>query len=289
MADAVVSFVLEQLKTTIVDKASEEVGLLVGVQKEVEKLERNLRLINTVLRDAEEKKRTDDLKNCKSFITFTREGALTYEALGSLFNHCRRLRVLSFAWPDGTDHLCKEIPEGIGKLIHLRFLHLASSQKLERLPEALCNLLNLESLDLWNCGNLKQLPDSIGKLINLRFLYTAGCSALTQYPKGVQKLTSLSHLSGLIARADCDDAKEFCLADLGNLKHLRILALKVVGNSIDMEEARKAQLQDTQSLYIFLAGSIQRADIIEALDPHRNIPYLRFYGDYWFELPLGSP
>ncbi|GLT56387.1 hypothetical protein SLA2020_294300 [Shorea laevis] len=61
MADAVVSFVLDLLKTTIVDRASEEVGLLVGVEKEVGKLERNLRLINTVLRDVEEKKRTGDL------------------------------------------------------------------------------------------------------------------------------------------------------------------------------------------------------------------------------------
>ncbi|GLT56390.1 hypothetical protein SLA2020_294330 [Shorea laevis] len=224
----------------------------------------------------------------RALITFTRDGALTYEALGSLFNHCRRLRLLSFAWPDGTDHLCKEIPEGIGKLIHLRFFHLASSKKLERLPEALCNLLNLESLDLWCCGKLKQLPDSIGKLINLRYLYTIGCSALTQYPKGVQQLTSLRYLRGLIARADRNDATEFCLADLGNLKHLRTLALKVVGNSIDMEQARKAQLQDTQRLSIFLTGRLKRADIIEALDPHRNIPYLRFYFDYWFVAPLAS-
>ncbi|GKV23243.1 hypothetical protein SLEP1_g32993 [Rubroshorea leprosula] len=61
MTDAIVSFVLDQLKTTIVDKASEEVGLLLGVEKEVSKLERNLRLINTVLQNAEEKKRTDNL------------------------------------------------------------------------------------------------------------------------------------------------------------------------------------------------------------------------------------
>ncbi|GKU98558.1 hypothetical protein SLEP1_g11549 [Rubroshorea leprosula] len=194
----------------------------------------------------------------RTLITFTGEGALTYEALRGLFNHCRRLRVLSFGWPDGTDHLCKEIPEGIGKLIHLRFLHLGCSQKLERLPEALCNLLNLQFLDLWRCGNLKQLPDSIGKLINLR------------------------HANGIIARADRNDAKEFCLADLENLKHLHLLALKVVGNSIDMEQARKAQLQDTQWLFIFLAGSIQRADIIEALDPHRSIPHFSFYNDYLF-------
>ncbi|GLU08768.1 hypothetical protein SLE2022_256580 [Rubroshorea leprosula] len=221
-------------------------------------------------------------KKLRALITFTGEGALTCEALGSLFNHCRRLRVLIFGWPDGTDHLCKEIPEEIGKLIHLRFLHLGSNKKLERLPEALCNLLNLEFLDLWCCANLKQLPDSIGKLINLRHLGTAGCSALTQYPKGVQKLTSLRYLSGLIARADRNDANEFCLADLGDLKHLHTLYLKVVGNSIDMEQVRIAQFQDTQWLLIFLAGSIQAADIIEALDPHRNIPHLGFCDNYLF-------
>ncbi|GKV19443.1 hypothetical protein SLEP1_g29704 [Rubroshorea leprosula] len=226
---------------------------------------------------------TSGAKKLRALITFTGEGALTYEALGSLFNHCRRLRVLIFGWPDGIDHyLCKEIPQGIGKLIHLRVLHLGSNEKLERLPEALCNLLNLEFLDLWCCANLKQLPDSIEKLINLRSLCTAGCSALTQYPKGVQKLTSLRNLTGLIARADRNDAKEFCLADLGNLKHLNVLHLKVVGNSIDMEQARKAQLQDIQRLSIFLAGSIQKADIIEALDPHQNIPHSRFSDTYWF-------
>ncbi|GLT33019.1 hypothetical protein SLA2020_076420 [Shorea laevis] len=221
-------------------------------------------------------------KKLRALITFTGEGALTYEALGSLFNHCRRLRVLIFGWPDRTDHLCKEIPEGIEKLIHLRFLHLCSSHKLERLPEALCNLLNLEFLILAGCRSLKQLPDSIGKLINLRYLRTVGCNALTHYPKGVQKLTSLRHLTGLIAKADRNDAKEFSLTDLENLKHLHVLHLKVEGNSIDMEQPGKVQLQDTQELFILLAGTIQRADIIEALDPHRNIPHLRFYDNFWF-------
>ncbi|GKV23241.1 hypothetical protein SLEP1_g32991 [Rubroshorea leprosula] len=168
-----------------------------------------------------------DAEKLRALITFTGVGALTSEALCSLFNRCRRLRLLSVGWPDGTDHLCKEIPEEIEKLMHLRFLHLPWSNQLEGLPEALCNLLNLEYLDLTGCQNLKQLPDSIGKLINLRFLFTNACLALTHYPKGVRKLTSLRQLRGLIARADRNDAKAFSLVDLENLKHLHVLHLKV--------------------------------------------------------------
>ncbi|GLT56381.1 hypothetical protein SLA2020_294240 [Shorea laevis] len=222
-----------------------------------------------------------DTEKLRALITLTGVGALTSEALCSLFNRCRRLRVLSVGLPDGTDHLCKEIPEEIGKLMHLRFLHLPWSNQLEGLPEALCNLLNLEYLDLTGCRNLKQLPDSIGKLINLRFLYTNGCLALTHYPKGVQKLTSLRQLRGLIARADRNDAKEFSLADLENLKHLNVLHLKVVGNSIDMEQASKVELQNIPKIWIFLAGSIQKEEINEALNPQKNILDLKFADDYW--------
>ncbi|GKV23258.1 hypothetical protein SLEP1_g33009 [Rubroshorea leprosula] len=216
----------------------------------------------------------------QAFITFTGVGALTSEALCRLFNQCRCLRVLSVGLPDGTDHLCKEIPGGIGKLMHLRFLHLPWNNQLEGLPKTLCNLLNLESLDLTGCQNLKQLPDSIGKLINLRFLYTNGCYALTHYPKGVRKLTSLRQLRGLIARADRNDSKEFSLVDLENLKHLHELHLKLVGNSIDEEQARKVELQNIPKVRIFLAGSIQEADINEALDPHKSTLDLKFVDDY---------
>ncbi|GLU03404.1 hypothetical protein SLE2022_206060 [Rubroshorea leprosula] len=60
MADAMLSLFLEQVKT-IIDKAKKEVKLLLGVEKEVEKLERNLDLVLSVLAHAEEKKTTDKL------------------------------------------------------------------------------------------------------------------------------------------------------------------------------------------------------------------------------------
>ncbi|GKV26543.1 hypothetical protein SLEP1_g35827 [Rubroshorea leprosula] len=217
----------------------------------------------------------------RTVVTYTGEDALTPNALRSLFNHCRRLRLLDFRMPVGRNHLCNEVPEEIGKLMHLRYINLAGSEKLGRLPETLCNIFNLECLVLAGCQNLKHLPDSIGKLLNLRSLLTNGCSALTHYPKDIRKLTSLRIVGGIIARADRNDDKEFSLADLGNLKHLRRVGMKVVGNSIDKEEARKAELQNVEELLIYLVGGVEESDIIEALHPPSGIRF-GFSDDYWF-------
>ncbi|KAL9459551.1 hypothetical protein AB3S75_002868 [Citrus x aurantiifolia] len=53
MVDAMVSFVLEQLISTALDEAKQQVRLVTGVGKEVEKLKRNFRAIQAVLVDAE--------------------------------------------------------------------------------------------------------------------------------------------------------------------------------------------------------------------------------------------
>ncbi|GLT58575.1 hypothetical protein SLA2020_314550 [Shorea laevis] len=221
----------------------------------------------------------------RTLITYTGEDALTPNALCSLFNHCGHLRLLDFSGPHGSNHLCNEVPEEVGKLMHLRFISLVFSEKLERLPEALCNILNLESLHLQGCKNLKHLPESIGMLLNLRFLSTSGCFALTHYPKDIRKLTSLRTVLGAITRADRNDDKEFSLSDLGNLKHLRTIRMKVVGNSIEKEEARKAELQNVEELLIYLAGGVEESDIIEALHPPPGIRF-SFTDNYWLVPPF---
>ncbi|GLT68537.1 hypothetical protein SLA2020_407570 [Shorea laevis] len=221
----------------------------------------------------------------RSLITYTRKDALTPHALRSLFNHCRRLRLLDIGLPHGRNQLYGEVPEEVGKLMHLRYMNLGFNEKLERLPEALCNILNLESLILRGCQNLKHLPESIGKLLNLRYLSTSGCFALTHYPKDIRKLTSLRTVTGAIARADRNDDKEFSLADLGNLKHLRTIRMKVVGNSIDKEEARKAELQNVEELLIYLEGEVEEDDIKEALHPPSGIRF-SFVDDYLLTPPV---
>ncbi|GLT58579.1 hypothetical protein SLA2020_314590 [Shorea laevis] len=220
----------------------------------------------------------------RTLVTFTGEDALTPDALCSLFNHCKRLRTLDFSRPDGLDHLCNEVPEEVEKLMHLRYINLAFSKKLERLPETLCNILNLECLSITGCENLKHLPESMGKLLNLRYLSTYGCFALTHYPKDIRTLTSLRTLLGAITRADRNDDKELSLADLGNLKHLRIIWMQVVGNSIDKEEARKAELQNVEELQIYLEGEVEEDDIKEALHPPPGIRF-SFSDHFWFIPP----
>ncbi|GLU03391.1 hypothetical protein SLE2022_205930 [Rubroshorea leprosula] len=220
----------------------------------------------------------------RTLVTYTDGDAFTPDALCSLFNHCKRLRTLDFSRYAGLDRLCNEVPEEVGKLMHLRYIDLAGSEKLEKLPETLCNILNLVCLSLTGCENLKHLPESIGKLLNLRYLFTYGCLALTHYPKDIRKLTSLRAIFGAITRSDRNDDKEFSLADLGNLKHLRILWMKVVGNSIDKEEARKAELQNVEELLIYLEGEVEEDEIKEALHPPPGIRF-SFRDHYWFIPP----
>ncbi|KAK2654718.1 hypothetical protein Ddye_014574 [Dipteronia dyeriana] len=55
MADAIVSVVLEQLTSEIYKKLREEVRLVTGVRKEINKLTSNFEAIQDVLHDAEQK------------------------------------------------------------------------------------------------------------------------------------------------------------------------------------------------------------------------------------------
>ncbi|OMO69134.1 Disease resistance protein [Corchorus olitorius] len=93
-----------------------------------------------------------------------------------LFKRAKYLRLLDFALL--RDHRysmkVKEIPNEIGKLIHLRYLDLSYSEDLRHLPEEVCELKNLQYLNLNNCGRIVKLPDGIGKLMNLRCLRTSG-------------------------------------------------------------------------------------------------------------------
>ncbi|KAJ6861981.1 disease resistance protein RGA3 [Populus alba x Populus x berolinensis] len=61
MADALVSVVLEQLSSIVIEKVGQEARLVVGVENEVEKLTSNFQAIKDVLADAEERQLKDQL------------------------------------------------------------------------------------------------------------------------------------------------------------------------------------------------------------------------------------
>jgi Leucine-rich repeat (LRR) protein len=64
-------------------------------------------------------------------------------ALPDLFKQLTSIRSLNL-----SESSIKELPNEVGKLIHLRHLNLAYCRKLESLPETMCDLCNLQSLDV---------------------------------------------------------------------------------------------------------------------------------------------
>ncbi|XVE53048.1 hypothetical protein DITRI_Ditri02bG0173300 [Diplodiscus trichospermus] len=220
----------------------------------------------------------------RSLIAVSQGCRITSQALRNLFNQSKHLELLDLSltsgWhncfgPRGWGTILHEIPEEICQLMNLKYLNLAGSKAMEILPETLCDLVNLQSLDLTGCTSLSKLPDGIGKLVNLKYLFTWHCSRITCYPKGIGSLTSLREITNVIARVDCNDAEEFSLGDLEKLEHLSgNLLMKLVGNTIDADEASRANLWDKKHLNkikIYLDGHPREEVVIKALNPSSNL------------------
>ncbi|GKU96987.1 hypothetical protein SLEP1_g10167 [Rubroshorea leprosula] len=202
--------------------------------------------------------------------------AISEKAMCNLFNQARRLRLVEMVGYGGST-----IPEEIRNLLHLRYLDLGVSRNLKRLPKALFRLYNLEHLYLNYCYNLERLPDEIGNLVNLKLLQTPGCNKLACYPKEVVRLTRLTQLLGLIVRIDRDNPEEFSIGDLAKLNKLLVLSMKIVGNKINVGEAKRVKLQNLQEVKILVDGDIAEGEhvILESLNMS-SVPRYRFQTDY---------
>ena len=60
MADALISVLLKQLTSITAWEAEQEIRLVVGIDEELRKLEGNLEMVKSVLKDAEKRQATDD-------------------------------------------------------------------------------------------------------------------------------------------------------------------------------------------------------------------------------------
>ncbi|KAK9030779.1 hypothetical protein V6N11_032191 [Hibiscus sabdariffa] len=166
--------------------------------------------------------------------------------LPKLFDQLTCLRTLNLSNSLFRNSI-EELPDEIGKLVHLRYLNLKNNRKLKELPESLCELCNLQTLNLKWCDSLKELPCGVGKIINLRHLENERTDlSLMAMPKGIGRLTNLQTLSVFVV-ADSNNAAT--LGDLQNLMHLRgLLKISGLGAVCDMAEAKKAELQKKQGL-----------------------------------------
>nr|GME06391.1 disease resistance protein RPM1-like [Ipomoea batatas]GME16967.1 disease resistance protein RPM1-like [Ipomoea batatas] len=107
----------------------------------------------------------ENMKKLRTLIIYPCK-AIALNPFPQMLQNMKLLRVLVLEWlPDGME----ELPNEVGDLIHLRYLHLS--------------------------GFMKHLPDSLGRLHNLQTLDLSG-SSVESLPKCVQGLKQLRHLFG---------------------------------------------------------------------------------------------
>ena len=153
----------------------------------------------------------------RSFICFSE--CFQENILRSLYRGVKLLTVLDLESMD-----IYTLPEGIGELIHLKYLCLRRT-RIERLPSSIGHLINLQTLDFR--GTLIEIiPSTIWKLHHLRHLYGHGVVSRQSVidkcmngPLGVDHLTALQSLSLRAGR--------WCSAEgLGKLTQLRELKIR---------------------------------------------------------------
>ncbi|XP_024039278.1 putative disease resistance protein RGA1 [Citrus clementina] len=183
----------------------------------------------------------------------------------------------------------REIPENVGKLIHLKYLNL-SGLRIERLPETLCELYNLQKLDIGMCLYLRELPAGIGKLKNMRSLLNDFTRSLKYMPIGISRLTSLRTLEKFVVGGGVDGGSTCRLESLKNLQLLRECGIEGLSNVSHLDEAERLGLHNMKNLLrlrLKFGGVVDGEDeerrrknekdkqLLEALQPPLSVEKLR--------------
>nr|XP_034929777.1 putative disease resistance protein RGA3 isoform X2 [Populus alba] len=228
-------------------------------------------------------------KGLRSLLIHTRDPSLG-AALPDLFKQLTCIRSLNL-----SESSIKEIPNQVGKLIHLRHLNLASCFQLESLPETMCDLCNLQSLDVAWCRSLKELPKAIGKLIKLRHIRIYG-SGVAFIPKGIERITCLRTLDVFtVCCSGENESKAANLRELKNLNHIggSLEIRNLGGGKEDASDAAEAQLKNKKCLLrLGLRFDREKTELqanegslIEALRPPSDLENLTINGYGGLHLP----
>ncbi|KAL6323333.1 hypothetical protein AAG906_029340 [Vitis piasezkii] len=155
-------------------------------------------------------------RSLRSFICFS--VCFQKNILRSLHRRVKLLTVL-----DLEGMTINTIPEGIGELIHLKYLCLRRT-RIKRLPSSIGRLTNLQTLD-FRSTLIEIIPSTIWKLHHLRHLYGRGVvssqSVIDKCRNGPLSVGHLTNLQSLCLRAD-----SWCCGEgLGKLIELRELTI----------------------------------------------------------------
>ncbi|WKA05100.1 hypothetical protein VitviT2T_023085 [Vitis vinifera] len=155
-------------------------------------------------------------RSLRSFICFS--VCFQKNSLRSLHRRVKLLTVL-----DLEGMTINTIPEGIGELIHLKYLCLRRT-RIKRLPSSIGRLTNLQTLD-FRSTLIEIIPSTIWKLHHLRHLYCRGVvssqSVIDKFRNGPLSVGHLTNLQSLCLRA----GSWCCGEGLGKLIELRELTI----------------------------------------------------------------
>ncbi|KAM7488920.1 hypothetical protein LguiB_026404 [Lonicera macranthoides] len=168
-----------------------------------------------------------DSSSSSTGITKTRKLAIYFGFPRDLPNlkEFKLLRVLDF---EGFKFGKKGILEGIGKLIHLKYLSFKDSWGVSKLPSSIGNLQFLQTLDIR--GEDISIPNVLWKLESLTHLY------LPDAMEDINEKLTLDGLSRLEILENFDTSTYNVLKDLFKLPELRNLKARIrVGCKEDME------------------------------------------------------
>ncbi|KAJ0086048.1 hypothetical protein Patl1_07623 [Pistacia atlantica] len=184
-----------------------------------------------------------------------------------------------------------QVPIGIGKLKHLRYLDLSKNIGIMRLPSSITRLQNLQTLKLMSCKMLEKLPRDMRKMTSLRHLELDQCIGLTQMPCGLGQLTALNTLSRfVVGKASSSSSSSGSLRELKYLNNLRgelaITKLENLKNAAS--ESREANLKSKQHLQVLRLEWTREVNdhkiieedekLLEILQPHPQLKEFHIYG-----------
>ncbi|KAL4631975.1 hypothetical protein ACB092_04G018400 [Castanea dentata] len=185
----------------------------------------------------------------------------------------------------------KELPESIGKLIHLRLLCIKYTY-IKLIPNSVTMLYNLQTLVIKNCRLLKELPKDLQNLINLRHIDIDFPSwEKMKLPMDLGRLTCLQTLPFFDISQDVGGQIE----ELGCLSQLRgELSIYSLEHVRDKKEAKTAKLAEKLKVHKLgfhwcwsgREGNNNDDDVLEGLQPHPNLKILEIENFNGEKFPL---
>ncbi|KAJ3708567.1 hypothetical protein LUZ61_012272 [Rhynchospora tenuis] len=235
-------------------------------------LSHNIRHLSVSSNNLADLKNWPGLKNLRTLLIVKDHAFSLNHIPDDIMQELNSLRVL-----DCSDSGMIEVPESIGKLIHLRYL--AFPDSIKRLPESISKLLHLQTLSIPKKSKLEKLPEGMSKLTNLRYL-----DADLKYIATISSISRLVNLQDSV-EFHIKSKKGYMIEELKNIRHLHgQLIIKNLENVSGMEEAHKSKLNTKRDVKVLKLewssgggrsiSNVVDADVLHGLQPHENLEEL---------------